>query len=122
MTTVRVASLEEARAAGGDVTPVTADGLAAFAGAGFWRAVELELGRPVVIDCGDDAGLVLAALRAGSRELLFTGPDGPAAKLADIAAQRGARLHRGLDAFAAPAPDVRFHQPSDRPTTRTRRG
>ena len=52
---------------------VTAPDMAHFAGVGFWHAVEHELGRSVVLDCADDAGLVMAALRQGLRDLLFTG-------------------------------------------------
>ncbi len=118
----RVASLAEARAADPGALLVTAPGLAAFAGPGFWRAVEVELGRPVVVDCGDDAGLALGALRAGCRDLLFTGSGPAAASLADIAAQLGARLRAGLPgagtgpplgAFAAKGADVRSAAPED---------
>ena len=48
--------------------------------------MELELGRSVVIDCGDDAGLAMAALREGMRDVLFTGRADVAARLAGIAA------------------------------------
>lgn len=75
---------------------VTAPGLAAFAGAGYWHAVEAALGRAIVLDCGEDAGLVLAGLRAGCRDLLFTGEARLAVKLADLAGQQGARLYRSL--------------------------
>jgi len=49
-------------------------------------------GPPVVIDCGDDAGGVMAALAAGWTELSFDGAPGLRIKLAQIAAQRGVRL------------------------------
>ena len=88
--------LELARLRGVEATLVTATGLAAFAGVGFWHAVEQALGHPVVIDCGDDAGLAMAALRTGSRDLLFTGPPGVATKLADMAAQLGGRVRQEL--------------------------
>jgi hypothetical protein len=97
---VRVSDLGQARAAllaEPDVALITEEGLVAFAGVGFWRAVEEELGRSVVIDCGDDAGLVMAALRAGCRDLLFTGPEELAAKLADMAGQVGGTLRRRLN-------------------------
>jgi hypothetical protein len=54
------------------------------------------LGHPVVIDCGKDAGLVMAALREGSRDLLFVGPAPIADKLAGMAGQLGGRLRREL--------------------------
>jgi hypothetical protein len=88
--------LELARLRGVEATLVTATGLAAFAGVGFWHAVEQALGHPVVIDCGDDAGLAMAALRTGSRDLLFTGPPRVAAKLADMAAQLGGQVRQEL--------------------------
>ncbi len=101
---VQVHDLSQARAvlgwaaAGGHAAvPVTAPGMAAFAGVGFWHAVEVALGHPVIIDCADDAGLVLAALRQGARDLLFTGPAAVARKLDSIAGQLGGRIRGALD-------------------------
>ena len=101
---VRVHDLDEARRAlerasvdGCEPVLVSAPGSAAFAGVGFWHAVEQALDRTVVIDCGDDAGAVMAALRAGCRDLLFSGPEEIATKLDDMGRQMGARLRRGLD-------------------------
>lgn len=93
-----MSDLAGARASAGrpHVVLVTEEGLAAFAGVGFWRAVEVELERSVVVDCGDDAGLVMATLRAGCRDLLFTGDEELAAKLEDMAGQVGGRLRRSL--------------------------
>ena len=71
--------------------------MTAFAGVGYWRALEQAVGQSIVIDCGDDAGLVMAALRAGCRELLFTGPEEVAAKLEGMAEQVGGTLLRELD-------------------------
>ena len=76
---------------------MTAGAMAHFAGVGFWHAVELELGRSVVIDCSDDAGLAMAALREGMRDVLFTGRADVADRLAGLAAAYGARLRRDLD-------------------------
>jgi hypothetical protein len=39
--------------------------------------------------------MVLAALRHGLKRVRFDGPDAVAARLADIAAQRGAAIERG---------------------------
>jgi hypothetical protein len=89
--------LDLARSRGAGATLVTAPESAGFAGVGFWRAVEQALGHPVVVDCGEDAGLAMAALREGSRDLLFTGPEAVAAKLASMAGQLGGRVRRGLD-------------------------
>jgi hypothetical protein len=102
--TIRVADLEQAtcaleraRAEGVATLLVSAAEVTAFAGAGYWHALEEALGRPIVIDCGDDAGLAMAALRTGSRDLLFTGSAAVATKLAGIAQQYGGRVRRGLD-------------------------
>ena len=48
-----------------------------------------------VLDCGGEAGMVLAALRNGVLRVRFDGPDAVAARLADIAGQRGAVIERG---------------------------
>jgi hypothetical protein len=72
---------------------VSADYVAAFAGVGFLRAVEERLGRCLIVDCGDDAGLVMAALRVGLRDLLFTGDERLRPALAEAA---GGRLRGGL--------------------------
>ena len=47
--------------------------------------------RPL-LDCGDDAGAAMAAIRAGLEAIVFTGHADVAARLADIALQAGARL------------------------------
>jgi hypothetical protein len=91
------AALGVARSRGAEAALVTAPGSAGFAGVGFWRAVEQALSHPVVVDCGDDAGLAMAALREGSRDLLFTGPEAIAGKLASMAGQLGGRVRRELD-------------------------
>lgn len=90
------AVLDQARLRGWQATLITAPGMTAFAGTGFWHAVELALEQPVVVDCGDDAGLAMAALRQGSRELLFSGAEDVAAKLDSMAGQLGGRVHRDL--------------------------
>ncbi len=45
-----------------------------------------------LLDCGDRAGEAQGALAAGMGAILFTGAPGVAARLADIAAARGAAL------------------------------
>jgi hypothetical protein len=117
---VRINDLTQARAAlaagqrpgGPAVTLATAPGLAHFAGVGYWRAVEAALGRSIVIDCGEDAGLAMAALRAGCRDLLFTGDAALAARLADMAGQLGATLRRHLDGeVLTPLPEASSFSP-----------
>ncbi|KAA0683416.1 hypothetical protein [Roseomonas genomospecies 6] len=82
---------------------VSAPGAAAYAGAGWFRAITdrasalyPEVAPMAVLDCADRPGDVLAALSAGMAALLFTGRADIAARLADIAARSGARLLTGL--------------------------
>lgn len=88
---------------------MTAPGMARFGGPGYWHAVEVRLGVPVILDCGGDAGLVLAALRAGCRDLAFTGESEVAARLTSIAGQLGGSLRAG------PMQPDRVLQPHDDP-------
>lgn len=84
---------------------VSAPGAAAYAGAGWFRAIadraaalHPEVTSMAVLDCADRPGDVLGALSAGLATLLFTGRADVAARLADIAAQSGARLLTDLPA------------------------
>jgi hypothetical protein len=116
-------SLDHARvalgAAQGLAVPVT---LASAAGAGgyggprwFKSVVDLaaaefpDVALSAVLDCGEEAGTVLAALRHGVQGIRFTGSAAAAARLADIAGQRGAVILRGelrpaLDLLDCPDP------------------
>lgn len=74
---------------------------AASAGAGWFDAVirQARRDRPdgdvvAVLDCGDRPDLAQAALRQGLRHICFRGSRSVAGRLADIAAQSGATLHR----------------------------
>jgi hypothetical protein len=84
------------------VTLASAPGAGVYAGPGWFKktieiassdypAVEFTS----VLDCGDEAGMVLAALRHGVLRVRFDGPDAVAARLADIAGQCGAVIERG---------------------------
>lgn len=81
------------------VTLQSAPGAAAYAGAGYLKAIvdqaaseHADVDCTAVIDCGADAGIAMAALRAGWRTVRFSGPAKVGRKLADIAAECGARL------------------------------
>ena len=63
---------------------------AAYAGVGYLKALGDLVGHEIVVDCGDDAGLVMAALRTGCRRLAFSGPAAVSQRLAEMAAQVGA--------------------------------
>lgn len=86
------AVLAAAAARGLSVELVSAPGLARFAGPGFCLALERLLGRPLLIDCGDEPGTALAALRAGARRVLVRGVPGVEGALFDIARRLGAEL------------------------------
>ncbi len=106
---IMVHDLAQARAAaavagelGLPATLTTAPGAAAYLGAGWAPALMAALAREfpeaeigLVLDCGDRAGHVLAALREGVRLVRFTGRKAVATKLAEIAAAQGAELLRG---------------------------
>jgi hypothetical protein len=86
----------------------SAPGAAGYAGVGYLKALGDELGRELLVDCGDDAGLVMAALRTGCRRIAFSGSDELACQLADMAAQFGAVLD-----VEAHDPEVVMLQPED---------
>ncbi|ACI99217.1 hypothetical protein [Rhodospirillum centenum] len=104
---VRIRGIEDARLVlgvardcGCTVVLVSPAGAAGYLGGGWWAALTALLRQEfpgteitAVLDCADDPGHVLAALRAGCTELSFAGPPEVVVKLADIAAQHGARLH-----------------------------
>lgn len=101
-------SLEQARAAlaaasalGTTVTLASAPGAGGYAGPAWFKAIlDIALaevpvcGASAVLDCGAEAGTVLAALRHGVRRVRFTGGDEAASRLAEIAEQHGAALER----------------------------
>jgi hypothetical protein len=57
------------------------------AGVGYLQALGEALEHELLIDCRDDAGLVMAALRTGCRTLIFSGPLATHRRLAEMAAQ-----------------------------------
>ena len=88
---------------------------AAYAGVGYLRALGEAAGHELLIDCGDDAGLVMAALRTGCRRLAFSGPAAVSQRLAEMAAQVGAWYrHEGQ------APGVLCLSPDDDARSRCR--
>lgn len=68
----------------------SAPGAAASVGAGYLHGLEGAVGQELLIDCHDDAGLVMAALRAGCRKLIFSGPVDLLRRLDQMALKRGA--------------------------------
>ena len=77
----------------------TAPGAAAYAGSQYLKAIVdrvmaeyPDIRVTPVIDCGDDPGIVMGALRIGWMSVAFSGPPPARDKLADIAEQYGAAL------------------------------
>jgi hypothetical protein len=96
---VVVHDLEQARAAlaaaaelGCAIGLRSAPGAAGYAGVGYLKALGELVGHELLIDCDDDAGLVMAALRTGCRRLSFSGGADAARRLRDMAEQAGAIL------------------------------
>jgi len=84
--------------AGGYVGPGWFKGLVAAA-----REAVPEARFSALLDCGDSVGAALAAIRAGSEGIVFTGRPDVARRLADIAGQH--RVHFETDR-PAPALDL----------------
>jgi hypothetical protein len=97
--TVVVHDLEQARGAlaaaaelGCAIRLRSAPGAAAYAGVGYLKALGDAAGHELLIDCGDDPGIAMAALRTGCRRLSFAGDAGTAQRLGEMAEQAGAIL------------------------------
>ena len=107
--------LEQARAAltaaaelGCAIELRSAPGAAGYAGVGYLKALGAQAGHEMLVDCGDDAGLVMAALRTGCRRIAFSGSDELGRRLGDLAEQLGAVL-----VVEAQAPEAVMLQPED---------
>ena len=93
------AALTAAAAADVRVTLRSPPGAAHYQGIGYFAAL-IEAGKAevpsvtfdAVLDCGESAGLALAALRTGIKTIALTGHPDIVARVADIAAQVGARI------------------------------
>jgi hypothetical protein len=95
------AALAAAAERGVSVELWSAPGAGVYAGAGWFDAVLRAAGNQTpsavfigVLDCGDRADLVQAALRQGLTHVCFRGSKVVAARLADIARRGDATLHR----------------------------
>jgi hypothetical protein len=110
------AALAAAAAHGVPVTLQSAPGAGCYAGPRWFLALVAQAARDVpaarydaVLDCADEPGTVLAALRAGCTRVIFTGAAGPRNKLAEIAAASAATIEDGqgsaLDLRAARDPE-----------------
>ena len=97
--TQAVAALEAAAAVEREIIVLSAPDAGIYAGASWFKAV-VEAARlavpaasfSAILDCGDDAGATLGALRAGVATVIFTGRADVAKRLAEIAGAQGIRL------------------------------
>ena len=94
-----VAALEAARGAGAPVTILSAPGAARSGGPAWWRELAAQAGAAVpgaeaewILDCADEAGTALAALREGVTHIALECEPAVRARVYEIAAQTGAVL------------------------------
>ena len=85
----------------------SAPGAGSYTGPGWFRALVAAAREAVpdasfssLLDCGDDVGATLAALRAEVEGVVFIGRTDVAYRLADIARQHGVRLETDRPAAA----------------------
>ncbi len=100
------------------ITLLSAPDAGIYAGPGWFREIVTAARQAVpaatcssLLDCGDDAGAAMAAIRAGIAATVFTGPADVGARLADIAAQAGATLVTERPARALDLADAFFAPP-----------
>jgi hypothetical protein len=82
-----------------EITLLSAPDAGIYAGPGWWTAL-IEAARAAVpgarfssvLDCGDDPGAAMAAIRAGVEAVVFTGRADVAERLAAIAEAAGCRV------------------------------
>ncbi|HVC53130.1 MAG TPA: hypothetical protein VND87_14010 [Stellaceae bacterium] len=94
-----VAALEISVAGRHAIVLLSARDAGIYAGPGWWAAL-IEAAREAlpaarcaaILDCGDDAGAAMAAIRAGVEAIVFTGRADVAERLEDIATAQGCRL------------------------------
>jgi hypothetical protein len=113
-----IAALTAASRAGRPVVLASAPGAGSYVGPGWFGALVAAAREAVadayfsaLLDCGDDVGVALAAIRSQIEGVVFTGRVDVARRLADIARQHGVRfvtdrpaalLDLGDDFFASP--------------------
>jgi fructose/tagatose bisphosphate aldolase len=111
------AALAAAQALKVPVTLVSAEGAGGYAGASWFKALVdaaaaefSEVVLTAVLDCADEPGTALNALRHGIKHLRFTGAAAPRRRLKDIARELGAEIEIGkapqaLDLLDQPNPE-----------------
>ena len=90
-------TVDAARRLGCAVLLLTEPGAHAWHGPGYLKAMLEQAGAArAVLDCGDDAGAAMLALRLGWRELHMTGPADTVARIVAMTAAAGSRFHAQL--------------------------
>ena len=94
-----IAALTAAARAGCPVVLVSAPDAGGYGGPGWFKALTAAARDAVpdarcssLLDCGDNVGSALAAIRAEVEGIIFTGRPDTAHRLADIARQHGVRF------------------------------
>jgi len=94
-----VAALEAAQWHGAPVTLVSAPGAVRTGGAGWWRELIAQARAQVpdavadsLLDCADEPGMALAAIREGVEAVTLTGNADTLRRIGDIARQSGVAL------------------------------
>jgi hypothetical protein len=102
-----VAALTAAARAGRPVVLASAADAGGYVGPGWFAALIVAAREAVpearfsaVLDCGDNVGAALAAIRSEVEAVVFTGRTDVACRLADIAEQHGVRLDTSRSAIA----------------------
>lgn len=95
------AAVAAARALDAPLTLISAPGAAAYAGAPWFlalldqaRSMAPDLAVAGILDCAEDPGHAMAALRAGAAVIVFTGEAAVAEKLSALAAESGSAVLR----------------------------
>jgi hypothetical protein len=102
------------------VVLVSAPDAGGYVGPGWFKAL-MAAAREAVpdarcsafLDCGDNVGAALAAIRAEVNGLIFTGPPDVAHRLADIARQHGVHFKTKRPAEALDLADDFFASPEE---------
>jgi len=121
------AALAAGEASGRKVVALSAPAATAYAGPEWFpalirqaRAETPAADLTAILDCGDRAGDVMAALKAGATCIVFTGHPDAGRRLAAIAAQTGARILRSrppaFDLLNAADPVHTARAAANRPT------
>jgi hypothetical protein len=110
-----IAALSAAASAGRAIVLASAPSAGGYAGPGWFLSVVAAARQAVpggrcsaFLDCGDNVGAALAAIRAEVEGVIFTGRPDVAGRLADIAQQHGVRFETNRPANALDLVDEFF--------------